>query len=211
MKITLRHREQTEVTPDAVTITIQIESQAVEHATSAARVNHLQNQIPERLAPLGLDTRHLRLDESSNQYNDWKDQPLKARAKRQLKIRIKHPDLNQVRLIMDNLSFESGEVTASLKWKVIESASVRKQLLQDAMTAIQKLAETAAPSGQATAKEISVDGANPHIHRHRPEDHLLTVADCAMSIASPLKHESTTLSPTPILFSTELTRTFTLK
>lgn len=211
MKITLTHREQQEAIPDAVTISIQIKCRGIDHATTASRTNHLQNQILERLAPLGIDHSRLRLEKTTNESTNWKDEPLKASTERDLKIRIKHPDLNTVRLIMDHLSFESDEVTASLAWKMIETSSIRKQLLKDAMTAIPKLAEAAAPNGKATAEEISVNGANPHIHRHRTQEALLSVEKCVHLGESSLTHHSTNLSPSPIIFSTELTATFILQ
>lgn len=211
MKITLSHKEQREVIPDAVTFTIKIECRGIDHATSASRANDLQNLILERLAPLGIDHQRLRLEKTRNEFSDWDRQPLKASTRRDLKIRIIHPEPDTVRLIMDHLSFESDEVTASLEWKVIESSSVRKLLLRDAMAALLKLAETAAPNGKATPQEISVDGANPHIHRHRPEDPLLSVERCVILPESRLKHHSTALSPSPILYSTELTGTFLLE
>lgn len=211
MKITLTHKEQREVIPDVVTFTIKIECRGIDHATSASRANDLQNQILEKLAPLGIDCQRLRLEKTRNEFSDWDRQPLKASTRRDLKIRFKHPDLDTVRLIMDHLSFESDEVTASLEWKVIESSFVRKQLLKDAMASLLKLAETAAPNGKATPLEISVDGANPHIHRHRTEDKLLSVDRCVILPESPLKHHSTALYPSPILFSTERTGTFILE
>jgi hypothetical protein len=211
MKITLTHKEQTEVIPDAVTFTIKIECRGIDHATSASRANELQNLILERLAPLGIDHQRLRLEKTRNEFSDYDRQPLKASTRRDLKIRIKHPELDTVRLIMDHLSIESDEVTASLEWKVIDSSSIRKQLLRDAMAALLKLAETAAPNGKATPQDISVNGANPHIHRHRAEDSLLSVEMCTGLSESDLEHHSTALSPSPVLYSTELTGTFILE
>lgn len=211
MKITLSHKEQREVTPDSVTITVKVECRGIDHATSASRANLLQNQILERLSPLHINQDHLRLERTRNEFHDYKDRELKASTERDYKIRFKHPDLNTVRLIMDHLSFESHEVTASLEWKVIETSSIRKQLLKDAISGLQKLAETAAPNGIATAEEISVNGANPHIHRYRPDDQMLSVERCVAFSESPLKHHSAALTPSPILYSTELTGTFILQ
>lgn len=211
MKITLTHKEQREVNPDAVTITIKIECYGIDHFTSASRANLLQNQILERLSPLHIDHQHLRLERTRNEFQDYRDKPLKASTERDLKLRFKHPDLNTVRLIMDHLSFESDEVTASLEWKIIESSTIRKQLLKDAMTSLHKLAEIAAPNGIATAEEISVNGANPHIFRHRDEEKMLSVECCKIFPESKLKHHSTALTPSPILYTTELTGTFILQ
>lgn len=211
MKITLTHKQQREVRPDDATIRIKIETRGIDHATSASRANFLQNQILQRLSPLGINQHLLQLAKTHNEFDHYGNQPLKATTRRDLKIRIKHPEPGTLRLIMDQLSLEVDEVTASLAWKMIETATIRKQLLLDAITALQKLAESAAPSGKATAQEISVDGATPHIHRHRTEDDSF-YSDCrGVKLESPLEHQSTTLSPSPILFGIELTGTFLLE
>ena len=206
MKITLSHTEKVDIIPDSAVVSIRIECHAVDHATSTSRVNLRQNEILENLDPLGIQSEHLLLVSHATSFDEYKKEPEKARAKRELLLKLRHPTSDLIRQILDRLAFDHDEVTSALAWKITHS-DFRHELLKSAMTSLQNLADASAPGGGAKALEIQADDSLSGMRRRNSGGDVSGVQFCKIA-PKLIEHESAAIEPSPIRYSLKLTGTF---
>ena len=211
MKIKLSHTEKVDIIPDSAVVSIRIECSAVDHATSTSRVNLRQNEILENLDPLGIQSKHLLLVSHATSFDDYLKEPEKARAKRELQLKLRNHTANLIRQILDRLAFDHGEVTATLAWKISDNSSFRHDLLKSAIASLQSLAEASAPGGIAKALEIQMDDSTAEVNLRRAPDHDFNGLECCKIAPKVIEHESTAIEPSPIRYSLRITGTFELE
>lgn len=211
MKITLSHTEKVDIIPDAAVISIRIECSALDHATSTSRLNLRQNEILENLDPLGIQSEHLLLVSHATSFDEYKKEPEKARAKRELKLKLTNPNANLIRQILDRLAFGHDEISATLAWKICDNSSFRHELLKSAIASIQCLAEASAPTGIAKALELTMDDSAAEVNLRRASDNDFNGIECCKIVPKLLEHESAAIEPLPMRYSLRLTGTFELE
>ena len=210
MKITLSHTEKVDIIPDSAVVSIRIECSAVDHATSTSRVNFRQNEILENLEPLGIRSEHLLLVSHATSFDEYKKEPEKARAKRDLLLKLRNSTANLVRQVLDRLAFDHDEVSATLAWKISDNSSFRHELLKSAIASIQSLAEAAAPGGIAKTLELQMDESAAETNlRRAPLNDFAGVEFCKIA-PKLIEHESAAIEPSPMRYSLRLTGTFEL-
>jgi len=210
MKITLSHTEKVDVIPDSAVISIRIECYAVDHATSISRVNLRQNEILENLNPLGIQSEHLLLVSHATSFDEYKKEPEKARAKRELQLKLRNPTADLVRQVLDRLAFDHDEVSSTLAWKIFDNSSFRHELLKSAIASIQSLAEASAPEGIAKALELQMDDSAAEVNLRRPPVNDFSGIECCKILPKLIEHESAAIEPSPIRYALRLTGTFEL-